>query len=105
VNFQEVTRLYRLQRLSRLQCGQRTFETGEVEFCRGHDLNMAKGTDTVNRQRPADRRRLDQARIRQESNGLAGVDLRDRLAEFDQPVGVHQRRQQARALARKFDRL
>src|SRR5437879_13553375 len=35
-------------------------------------------------------------------NHLAGLDLLDGFAELDQPVGVDQRRQQPRALARKF---
>jgi hypothetical protein len=32
VDFQQVARLQRFQRLSRLQCRQRTFQPGEVEF-------------------------------------------------------------------------
>src|SRR5580692_5503180 len=47
---------------------------------------------------------LHQVCIAEESNALAGLDLGDGLAEFDQPVGVCQRRQQTRALAREFDR-
>src|SRR5207248_10185011 len=46
-----------------------------------------------------------QVRIRQKPDDLAGLDHCDGFAEFDQSVSVDQRRQQPRALARKFDRL
>ena len=48
---------------------------------------------------------LGQAGIAEKSDGMAGFDPRDLFAEFDQPIRLHQRRQQARALARKFCRL
>lgn len=48
MHFQKVAGLQRLQRLSRLQGGQRTFESGEVEFRRGHAVNMARPVRIVN---------------------------------------------------------
>jgi hypothetical protein len=35
-NFQKIARRQRLQRLSRFQCRQRAFQSGEIEFCSGH---------------------------------------------------------------------
>jgi hypothetical protein len=40
-----------------------------------------------------------QACIRQKAHRLTGFDQRDRLAEFNQPIGLDQRRKKARALA------
>jgi len=48
VNFQEIAGRERFQGFARLQCRQRTFETGEVELGGGHVPNMAKGCRIVN---------------------------------------------------------
>src|SRR6266404_4084193 len=45
---------------------------------------------------------IDEGRIGQEADHLAGRHLRDVLAEFDQSVGVRQRGQKPRAFARKL---
>ena len=36
MHFEEITRRGRFQRLARLERRQRTFESGQVEFCCGH---------------------------------------------------------------------
>jgi hypothetical protein len=46
-NLQNVTQAQSLERLSRLQCGQRAFEARQVEFCRGHVPNMAKAIHDI----------------------------------------------------------
>src|SRR5580698_6225858 len=51
----------------------------------------------------AGNRLSDQAAVGEKPDGLAGFDPRDLLTEFDQAVGIDQRRQQACAFARKFD--
>jgi hypothetical protein len=48
---QEITQPQGLERLSGLQRRQRTFKSRQVEFCRGHASNMAKGSGIVNRRR------------------------------------------------------
>src|SRR6185369_1699580 len=50
-------------------------------------------------------KKSDQACIGQEPDRLARLDERDLFAEFDQPVGIDQRRQQPCAFARKLHRL
>ena len=51
MNFQNVAGSQSLQRLSCLQRRQRTFKPGEIEFGRGHGLNMAKRRRIVNGRR------------------------------------------------------
>ena len=48
VHFQKVTHPQGFERLSRLQGRQRAFKSRQVEFCRGHVPNMAKGSGIVN---------------------------------------------------------
>src|SRR4029450_5683792 len=45
---------------------------------------------------------VDEGRIGQEADHLAGPHLRDVLAEFDQSVGIRQRGQKSSAFARKL---
>ena len=47
-HFQPVAGYQRLQRLARLQGWQRAFQAGEIEFCGGHEFNMAKPVRSVN---------------------------------------------------------
>ena len=100
MHFEKVTGRDRFQRLARLQRRQRTFEAGEIELCRGHAehgeaMRIVNGTSLASRSNSH----------RTGTRPLAGLDERDLFAEFDQPVGIDQRGQQSRALARKFHRL
>src|SRR5580658_2574618 len=48
MNLQQITRLDRLQCLSRLQGRQRAFQSGEIESCRSHAPTQAKPVAIVN---------------------------------------------------------
>jgi hypothetical protein len=92
-------RRQRLQRLARLQRRQRTFQAGEIELWSWSCVQDGEARCLVN----ADQFRSGWPRT--ESRRLPGETCVTSSPSSHQPIGIDQRRQQARALARKFDRL
>ena len=91
-HFQPIAGRQRLQRLARLQRRQRAFQPGKIEFCRGHVVEHGEADARIVNATIS----LDQACIGQEADHLAGRrPAVTSFAEFDQAVGVGQRRQQA----------
>src|SRR5262245_27709024 len=82
----------------------RVFNAGSGHFRPARSSFVVVMLSTWRERRGSSTTSVDEARVGEKADGVAGRDLRDVLAEFGETVGVGKRGQQARALARKFGR-